>query len=187
MARRSALRSQGMTATEFLHHDTGEGRAELVRGEVQWTPPPGGRHGRTVLVLVRHLDPFVERHRLGSLFVDAGFELIELPRTVRAPDIAFVRAGRALVVTDGFVRGAPDLAIEVLSSSETASRLREKLEDYAVSGVSLVWVVDPRGRTVRVIERGLPERVLSVADVLEGGELLPGLTLPLDGLFAAVG
>jgi Uma2 family endonuclease len=187
MAHRSALRSHGMTAAEFLHYDAPEGRAELVRGEVQVTPPPGDRHGTTVLVLVERLAPFVRQHGLGRLWIEAGFELIALPRTVREPDIAFVRAGRVLPVSDGFVRGAPDLAVEVRSPSDTEARMREKLDDYSASGVSLVWLVDPRKRTARVISRGFPDRELSVADVLEGGELLPGFSLPLAELFEAVG
>jgi Uma2 family endonuclease len=184
MAHRSVLSPHGMTAAEFLYCDTGEGRAELVRGEVQLIPPPGGLHGATASALHERLAPFVRQRGLGRLLLDAGFELIELPRTVRAPDISFIRAGRVLAVTDGFVRGAPDLAIEVLSPSETESRLREKLDDYAVSGVSAVWVVDPRAQTVTVINRRSSERELHLGDVLDGGDLLPGFALPLDELFA---
>src|SRR5205814_4654992 len=100
--------------------------------ELRVTPSPDGRHGALATRLAGRLDAYVHAHELGHVFNDAAFELIDLPRTVRAPDVAFVRAGRlrGTEIPDGAIRLAPDLAVEILSPSETASRLEEKLDDY---------------------------------------------------------
>jgi Uma2 family endonuclease len=137
---------------------------------------PGGRHGIIVGNLLTRLTIHVRANALGRVFSAAGFELLNLPRTVRAPDIAFVRAERlpAEGVGAGFMRLAPDLVVEVLSPSETTSRLEEKLNDYRAAGTPLVWIIDPETRTVMVVPADGPVRRLRADDVLDGGDVIPG-------------
>ncbi len=86
----------------------------------------------------------------------------------------------------GLLQLAPDLAIEVLSPSETASELQEKLDDYKAAGTALVWVVDPVRRTVMVVASDAPVEWLHEADVLEGGDVVPGFSCPVAAIFEGI-
>jgi Uma2 family endonuclease len=102
------------------------------------------------------------------------------------PDIAFVRAERAPrgEARRHFPRLAPDLVVEVLSPSDRASEVVAKLELYQEAGVSLLWLVDPEKETVTVIAAGRPAAVLKSDDTLDGGDVLPGFTIPVAEIFA---
>ena len=109
-----------MTVEEFLASSVPDGKAELVRGELRVTPPPGALHGVAGSNLVFTPTTHVRRHVLGRVFGDSfGYELVRLPRTVRVPDGSFVRAERlppdGVGPGPGLLKFAPDLAIEVLS------------------------------------------------------------------------
>lgn len=86
----------------------------------------------------------------------------------------------------GFIHGAPDLAVEIVSQDRSLAELTTKAREYIEAGTLLVWVVDPPTRTVRVHQPGLSVVTLSRDDTLDGGEILPGFTLPLSRLFAEV-
>ena len=178
-----------MTPDEFLVCPVPDGKAELVRGELRVTPPPGGPHGRAATNVVGQLLAYVEPRGLGWVFADgAGYLLLELPRTVRSPDASFVRANRlpAEGIGPGFLKVAPDLAVEVLSPSESASELEEKLDDYRACGTPLIWVVDPVRRTVMIVASDAPLRWLREGDTLDGGEVIPGFTCEVAGLFKGI-
>lgn len=185
-ARASAMT---MTAEEFLAYPVPDAKAELVRGELRVTPPAGGPHGTAASNLVFMLTTHVRQNGLGRVFGDGvGYELIRLPRTVRVPDASFVRADRlpAEGIGPGLQKLAPDLAIEVLSPSETASELEEKLDDYLVSGTALIWVVDPARRTVMTIPADAPVRWLREGDMLDGGAVVPGFACPVSDIFEGI-
>ena len=76
----------------------------------------------------------------------------------------------------GLLKLAPDLAVEVLSPSESASELEEKLNDYRACGTPLIWVVDPVRRTVRIVAANAPVRWLSEGDTLDAGDVIPGFS-----------
>jgi Uma2 family endonuclease len=178
-----------MTPEEFLVYPLDEVKAELVRGELRVTPPAGGPHGCAASNLVGLLMAHVNTVQLGRVFADGvGYELVQLPRTVRVPDASFVRAGRlpAEGIGPGLLKLAPDLAIEVLSPSETASDLQEKLDDYRVSGTPLVWVVDPVRRTVMVVGREAPLDLLHESDSLGGGDVIPGFSCAVLAIFDGI-
>lgn len=182
---RSTPLAVGLSVDEFMAYDAPDGKAELVRGELRMSPSPGGRHGIVVVALIERLAAFVRSRKLGRIMTNVGFELVQLPRTVRAPDIAFVRAEHlpAGGIDSGPMRVAPDLAVEVVSPSETRARLREKLDDYRISGVPLVWLIDPIARTVTIIDGTLPPRELGESDVLTGGVVIPGFRCEIRELF----
>lgn len=187
MAQR-ALLATNLTVEEFLVFPTPDGKAELVRGELRVTPPPGPRHGIVWANLTTLLNEHVRKAGLGRVFTESSFELVELPRTVRAPDVAFVREERlhSGALSSPTLKLAPDLAAEILSPSETASRLDEKLDDYAASGIPLVWVIDPKRRTVMVITRDRPVRWLRDGDTLDAGSIVPGFACAIADLFAGL-
>lgn len=178
-----------MTVDQFLAYPTPEGKAELVRGEVRVTPPAGGPHGTAGGNIILSLGNYVKQHALGRVFPDGvGYELLRLPHTVRVPDASFVRADRlpSEGIGPGLLKLAPDLAIEVLSPSETASELQEKLDDYSLSGTPLVWVIDPVRRTVMIVAADAPVRWLDDDDTLDGGRVVPGFSCPVSEIFEGI-
>lgn len=175
-----------MTVEEFEEFSFPDGKVELVRGEPRVMSPAATPHAKVVSNLLRHLLPFVAEHGLGEVFGDGlGYQLIALPQTVRNPDASFVRASR--ITSDdlqrGFLKVAPDLVVEVLSPSEKAWELDEKVEDYQAAGTPLIWIVDPRRRAVRVLTRDEPSRVLHSPDTLDAGDVIPGFSCPVSALF----
>ena len=178
-----------MSPEEFLVYPLFDEQAELVRGELRVTPPPGGAHGRVATNLVVLLSEHVKGRSLGWVFADGvSYQLVDLPRTVRAPDASFVRADRVPQegIGPGFLELAPDLVVEVLSPSETASTLEQKLDDYRACGTPLIWVVDPARRTVMIVANDAPVSWLREGDTLNGGSVLPEFTCPVEALFEGV-
>ncbi|HUH13913.1 MAG TPA: Uma2 family endonuclease [Longimicrobiales bacterium] len=159
-------------------------RSELVRGWLVREPPAGFEHGAIAARIIARLGSFVERHGLGAvLSSETGFVLAEHPATVRGPDAAFVGRERLPENPLGFARLAPDLAVEVASPSQSYRAVHDKALDYLDAGTRLVWVVEPTRRTVSVYRSRSDIRILGEGEVLEGGEVLPGLRLAVAELF----
>ncbi len=136
----------------------------------------------TIIILV---GSFVRRHKLGSVSGEAGTIRL-FPGMVRIPDVAFVSwdrlpgRKRPKVAIPHLV---PDLVVEVLSKGNTKSEMERKLREYFTAGVRLVWMVNPRARTVRV-HTALDQSVLFNEDQsLDGGTVLPGFVLRLKDVF----
>ena len=175
-----------MTVDEFYEYKFPEGKVELVRGEPRVSEPAGGPHGWVQSNLAALLLPFVNQNRLGRVFNDGvGYVLVALPRTVRNPDLAFIRAERLPSGGPGrgFIRIAPDLAVEVLSPDESASDLEEKLDDYRTAGTPLIWVIDPERRTVMIVSADAPVRWLRADETLAAGDVIPGFSCKVTELF----
>jgi Uma2 family endonuclease len=133
------------------------------------------------------LNVFAQQHDLGGVLgADGTVELF--PGQVRIPDVAFYSwsklPGRQ-IPDDPIPELAPDLAVEVLSKTNTRGEMFAKRKDYFFAGVKLVWFVDPRARTVEVYTAPDQATVLTDADTLTGGDVLPGFSLPVAQVFAA--
>jgi Uma2 family endonuclease len=175
-----------MTAEELLHLPDDGQRHELVQGVLRTMSPGGRRHGRVILRLSTPLDRYVLDHGLGEVYAaETGFKLATRPDTVRAPDVSFVGRDRlpALDDPEGYLLGAPDLAVEVLSPGDRPGEVAAKIAEWLAHGTRLVWVVDPRRRTVAEHLPNLPPRLLTEADALEGRDVVPGWRLPVRALF----
>jgi Uma2 family endonuclease len=175
-----------MTVQEFEVYPFPDGKVELVRGEPRVMPPAETPHGMVQMNLLRRLIPFVYERKLGYLFNDGhGYELLALPRTVRNPDMAFIRSSRIPPegVTRGFFKGAPDLVVEVLSPSESASDLQEKIDDYFAAGTEEIWVIDPIRRRARIVSADAPTRSYRTDESLTGSAVLPGFQIAVAALF----
>lgn len=137
-------------------------------------------------VLIEILGAFVRSHKLGVLLgADGTLEIA--PDLVRIPDVSFIswdRLPNRRFPREPVPRLVPDLAVEVLSKSNSQREMDEKLDDYFASGVRLVWFVDPETRTVRVYLSRHESRLLEENQTLDGGTVLPGLTLPIGEIFA---
>ena len=174
-----------LTIDEFERLPDDGWRCELVRGVVVREPPAGFEHGRLANRILYLLTAFAEEHGLGEVLAsETGSALFEEPPTVRAPDAAFVAESRVpSPAPPGFGRLAPDLAVEVVSPSNTMTQIHSKVLDYLNAGSRLVWVVDPAARSVAVYRSRKEIRLLSGADELDGEEVLPGFRLRLEDLF----
>jgi Uma2 family endonuclease len=177
---------QLMTAEDLLRIPDDGFRYELIRGELRKMAPAGFRHGRIAIKLSTNLDQHVTNHNLGVVCAaETGFKLASTPDVVRAPDVAFIRQERVEEVgnVEGYWPGAPDLAVEVVSPSDTYTEVQEKVFDWLEAGTRMVIVVMPRRRVVAVY-RSLTEIVmLTENDALDGGDIVPGWTMPVRDLF----
>ena len=171
--------NQPMTAEEFfLLPDPPDGaEQELVRGEVVTVPTPGGLHGVCCSKIARRVGNFVEEHSLGTVACnDAWFITRRDPDSVRGADVAYWGTSRLPEVPVGYIPIPPELAVEVLSPSNTTRQIRKKIEEYFENGVSMVWVVAPEDRTVTIYRS--PEQGLLLHDqknvMVTGDNVLPG-------------
>ena len=175
-----------ITADELLQMKDDGFRYELSRGELIKMSPAGHHHGRIALNFTTPLDQFVRANQLGAVYATGtGFKLAENPDVVRAPDAAFIRRERVEEVgqTGGFWPGAPDLAAEVVSPGDTYAEVQDKIADWLDAGTRLVVVVNPRTQTVDLYRSRSDIRILTIDDVLDGGEVVPNWTLPVRDIF----
>lgn len=182
----SALAHPIRTAEELLAASTDLGRCELVRGELIMMTPGKGRHAAIGARITRALVNFADASGLGEVFdSSAGYVVSRNPDTVREPDVSFLGVERLKEQDlDAFLEGAPDLAVEVLSPTNTTAEMREKMADYFRSGCRVVWIVDPLRRSVAVHRPKAAPVVLTEDDTLTEAELLPGFSLPVREIFS---
>ena len=179
-----------LTYDDFVQFPDDGKRHELIDGEHVVTAAPNTRHQRVVTRLTGLLWSFVQRHRLGEVFV-APFDVVLSDTDVVEPDLLFVSSARAAdTLTDANMRGAPDLIVEVGSPSTRKVDETTKRRLYERYGVGEYWVVDPELDEIKVYRRAGDrfERVALLAaeqgDVLTS-PMFPGLTLSLTDVFAA--
>jgi Uma2 family endonuclease len=175
-----------MTAEELLAYHAPDKRTELVRGRLVVRETAGYEHGRVAADLLVRIAGHVRANALGVvLAAETGFTLQRRPDTVRAPDVAFIRADRLPPPgIRGFPELAPDLAVEVRSPGDTRPEVAEKVADWLAAGAALVWVVDPIARTVVVHAPGRVPHTLGAEDTLDGGDVLPVFQVRVVELFA---
>jgi Uma2 family endonuclease len=182
-----AISPKLMTADELFDLPDDGMRHELVRGELRTMPPGGLEQGDRSSVLDGSLGQYVRANKLGRVFTnEPGFVLATNPDTVRAPDLAFIRAERLQEtgVPTGYYRGgAPDLAVEVISPNDRYTEVEEKVAEWLAHGTRLVFVVNPRWQTVSVHRTGQSVQTLGLDDVLDGADVVPGWSLAVRDLF----
>jgi Uma2 family endonuclease len=178
---------QQVTADELLLMPDDGFRYELVKGELRRMTPAGNVHGRVAMNVGISLGGYVKTHDLGAVYAaETGFRLAGDPDTVRAPDVAFVSRTRVEAVgeVEGFWPEAPDLAVEVISPGDTYAEVEEKVFDWLEAGTKMVIVVNPRQRSAIVYKSPTDIVALTDADVLAGGDVVPGFVLAVREIFA---
>jgi len=158
---------------------------ELDEGELVVMTKPRPLHNRIVANLEYELRAYLKTHPVGEVFNPENLFVLG-PNIKRAPDVSFLRAERAKQIDpNADIPGAPDLAVEVLSPTDTVSAMRRKIRQYFAAGAQYVWVVYPDTREVEVWhEAARPQVVLQDTDFLEAPGLLPEFRLPVGALFA---
>jgi Uma2 family endonuclease len=156
---------------------------ELLKGEHVVVPPAKSRHTRIQQRIQDVLRPFVRELRLGEVHIEAGFRLTS--DTWLQPDVSFLRSAQ-IESSDpsGYYQGAPAIAIEIASDSNTAAQLDLKTEIYFANGSSEVWVVYPKTRKVMVYYADGNIRT-AAAGVELLSDLFSGWSVPVDSLFEA--
>jgi len=180
------LQKSLLTAEEMFQFPSDDSKYELIEGEVIRMPPTGARHGKVSMRLGRLLDEYVEAHDLGVICAaETGFVLQRTPDIVRAPDVGFVTKARIPETgePETYWPFAPDLAVEVVSPSDRADDIQEKIREYFAAGTHVVWIVYPRNRTIFIYCSPHDVRALGETDELDGGDVLPGFTCPVRRCF----
>ncbi len=148
----TASQTKLMTAAEFLAADLGEGRFELVRGEVIEVPPPRPDHGRVVSRAGFSLESYGRSTGHGYCLTESAVGTETGPDTVRGPDLSFYSHARwpEHRVGSGLPPVPPDLTVEVLSPSNRFTAILQKVGEYVEAEVLIVWVINPRRRYVAI-------------------------------------
>lgn len=199
--------AQRMTYADLMEQPEDGCLHELVRGEIVRMPPPKGEHGAFEFWLGEAIGRYLyerarglgwaedqgrrQRNRLVGALAGGEFgirfTLPDDPDQVRGVDVCYLTPEQVRrheeSGSDEYFPGVPALVIEVISPSESAEYVDQKISDYLAGGAQLVWLVYPRTRTVKVYSPDEPLRVVRSNDVLTGEPVLPGFALPLAGMF----
>jgi Uma2 family endonuclease len=166
-------------------HDHHDRLFELIDGTLV-EKTTGWRESLLATAIATILNNFVQPQKLGMVFGADGMFRLEAEQ-IRIPDVAFISkqrfAGHTLTPGAFWDLGC-DLAIEVISPSNTCREMERKLTDYFAAGVQMVWLVYSTTREVVVYRTPQISAILRGDERLEGGDLLPGFSVPVRQIFA---
>lgn len=161
-------------------------RCELIRGELRdMPPPPGEAHGSTTMRFSSPICNFVYDNDLGECYTaETGFLVARNPDTLIAPDFAFVAKERlpAEMSTKPLAL-APDLVLETRSPSDRPGMVAAKVQEWLDAGTRMVLELNLKKRLLTVYQPGKDAQELGINDIFDGGDVLPGFTLPVRRLF----
>ena len=173
-----------LTLREFEELADDGKRHELNQGELVSVTHPKFRHSWVAQNIHDALSAYVKEKKTGRVFFEVAYLLAQDPPTLRIPDVSYLSQERIQQASsDGYVPGGPELAVEVVSPSDSADDLQEKIEQYLASGSQVVWVVYPKTRTVNVFRQAAASAPLGEDDLLEEPHLFPGWSIPVTELF----
>lgn len=175
-----------MTADDFWVMPDSRWGYELIRGKLKKYMPAGILRGYVASRIGAFLTIFVEEHKLGAVFAaETGFTIFNDPDTVRAPDAAFVGNEKLAEhgISQTFFSGAPDLAVEVVSPNDRKNDIEEKVQDYLMAGVRLIWIIYPQKQVVAVYRQNGNASILFETDMLDGEDVIPNFQLSLEKIF----
>ena len=196
-----------VTVAEFMDLPDDGNRHELVRGEVRVMPPSKGEHGFVETAITEAIGRYLYDRaislgwelrqglgardrlvgRVGGGELGLRFAVPDDPNMVRGADGVYVPPEQLAEVSwDGreYFPAVPALVIEVISATDRADQVNEKIQDYLDGGARRVWCVYPEQRRVHMHDAHVPTRVVRGESSLTDDELLPGFALPLNLIFA---
>jgi Uma2 family endonuclease len=182
----TATETKLMTAEEFMAADLGDGRFELVRGQVHELPPGTPEHGLVCGNVCFALESFGRQSGFGYSLIYSAVLTERAADTVRGPDVCFYSHARwpRAQVGNSLPPVPPDVAVEVVSPGNRFAKIMTKVGEYLEAGVAIVWVVYPKRRQV-VIYRINDEETISLHenDVIENLPELPGFRCTVSDFF----
>jgi Uma2 family endonuclease len=188
------LMTKPITETVLLEVKTTPGFRHLLVTDGIWSGldqkdhevTTGESPGWLEFALLYFLGNFIIPRKLGRLYPgDITFVLDGEPNDIRIsrePDISFVKAAH-VTPSDGFIYRAPDIAIEIISPSQSYEFMVEKANLYCQYGTQQVWIVFPKTRQIEVRTSDGDVARYGVGDQIDGGALLPGLILDVRAVF----
>ncbi len=160
-------------------------RYELVDGELVDMGNSGVEHGNIGSFLGGALELYVRPRKLG-VTCDSSTAFTLKTGNKRSPDVSFIAKARLKglkKLPKGYFQGAPDLAVEVISPTNTFEEMHTKIVEYFANDTRLIWVINPDEESVLVYHKPQPDRLLQISDNLDGEDVVPGFTLPVADLF----
>ena len=162
---------------------------ELIEGEIIEMSPPGGEHGAIAGEIFHIFRLFDPQRKLGVPTVDAGYHPPANRNILLSPDAAFTSIERApKPFPRTWVPVMPDIAVEVLSPTNSMRQIRRKAAIYLQHGTQLVWIVIPKRKSVEVCQLDadgeVQSEVIDQDGSLSGESVLPGFCLELSALFS---
>jgi Uma2 family endonuclease len=168
---------------EFLALPEDGNKHELNQGELVIVPFPRATHSRIIRRINLSLSSYVNERGIGEVFSEAGYLVTrEHDGIARQPDVSFLSSSRIRDLDDGYFKGAPDLAVEVVSPANQAEELEIKVEQYLAYGSKEVWVFYPRTRTVMIHQPHGKAHKLCDQDTITS-DLFPGWSARVAGFF----
>jgi len=177
--------SKVWTDEEFMALSKDGHRYELVNGKPIDMGNSGMEHGGIGSFLGGLLAIYVRREKLG-IVCDSSTAFALNNGNKRSPDVSFVDRERLKGLKSpprGFFQGSPDLAVEILSPSNTVEEIHQKIVEYFENGTRLVWVIHPDERYVLVYHSPEPDRFLRPDNTLDGEDVVPGFSMAVAELF----
>lgn len=161
---------------------------ELTHGVLIEMPPPKPNHNLIAAWIVTFVNLYLLKNKLGLAITEMGVRLFADDSTLYFPDVAYISFAR-LPDPDltKYIPMAPDLAVEIVSPSNTSEEISTKVSDYLRAGTQLVWVIYPKTQMTYVYQPDGRYQIVDGNGVLSGGEVLPGFTLPLHDIFQVNG
>ena len=177
---------------QLIHQaDNDDIRYELIDGEIFEMSPPGLQHGSLASEIAYQLRLYDKNRALGIVTVETGYHPPNDRSTLLSPDVAFTSSARLPTpLPKRFAPFMPDLAVEIVSPSNTVKQVRRKAAIYLRHGTQIVWIVWPDSRTVEVCRQDqnadIECAMLAHDDSVTGESVLPGFTLELRQLFTSL-
>jgi Uma2 family endonuclease len=180
-------RSVRFNYDDFLLFPDGGKRHEIIDGDHFITPSPNTKHQRIAVKLTAVLETFLRLSRAGTVFA-APFDVILSDEDIVEPDLLFVSAARAAIITEKNIQGPPDLVVEILSAGTRKTDEVVKRKVYERYGVREYWIVDPELEAVKIYRLTDQGYVRAAELAREANEtlstpLLPGFQTPLADIF----
>ncbi len=154
---------------------------ELIHGEII-EKVPTLQHGVICGNIFAPLWNFSRTNGVGRVATEVRHQLSNDKHNARLPDVSYYIDAEKPLISRGATPYMPDLAVEVKSPDDSLPKLREKAQYYLANGSKMVWIVIPEKRLVLVLTLD-DEIILDDADTLDGGDVLPGFTLPVRDIF----
>jgi len=174
-----------LTATQFdewvMRTENVEWDFELINGEIVEKMVSYQKSSRFAARLLALIDNYAMHHETGWVTDAQGGYMVGTERYI--PDAAYVSAARQPNPSEAAYNPlAPDLAVEVISPTDSYKDVSRKVTHYRAAN-TIVWVALPDEQEIEVHIPGAPVRVLKINDTLDGGSLLPGFAVPLTTIF----
>ena len=173
-----------MTAEELIDLPDDGHPHELVKGVLLTMSASGADHGMVTANLTLLLGSYIKTNNLGFVYAaETGFKLESNPDTVLAPDFSFIKKERNPPRSISYAEMAPDLAVEVNSSTKSRRYVERKPAQWLSFGVQSVWVGSCQNRTVEVLSANGSRVLFSESDEVTDEVVLPGFRVRVAEIF----